>query len=286
MPEGDTIFRTARSLGRALIGKQITGFRSNYALLTRFDDDTPIPGQTVKHVESRGKWLLIHFSGGATLVTQMLMNGSWHLYRPGQRWLRPARDMRIVLENHDFQAVAFAVPVARIYTADALAREKRIPPPSADVLSDDFDPAAAAGRMRAFAGEEIGNVVLRQPVLAGVGNVFKSEICFVEGVNPFCLVSALTEEQLSGLIGCAQRLVAANVQEDSGNMIVTYHGPQRRTTHQSNPQDSLWVYGRSGSPCRRCGTNIRRRLQGPDARFTFWCPRCQPMPDGREVEGI
>ncbi len=211
MPEGDTIFRTARSMGRALIGKQITGFRSNYPLLTRFHDDTPVTGQTVDSVESRGKWLLVHFSGGATLVTHMLMNGSWHLYRPGQRWLRPARDMRIVLENRDYHAVAFAVPVARIYSADALARENRIPPAGADVLSENFDPAAAAVRIRACAGEEIGDVLLHQQVLAGVGNVFKSEICFVEGVNPFCLVGALTDQQVAALIGyrtaprCRQR---------------------------------------------------------------------------------
>ena len=253
MPEGDTIFRTARSMGRALIGKPITGFRSNYPLLTRFHDDTPITGQIVDRVESRGKWLLIHLSGGATLVTHMLMNGSWHLYRTGERWRKPARDMRIVLENREYQAVAFTVPVARFYTAQALARENRIPPPGADVLSEDFDPVAAASRLRGCSGEEIGDVLLHQHVVAGVGNVFKSEICFVESVNPFCLVSALGDTQVGTLIATAQRLVTANVLEDSGNTIVTYRGQQRRTTHTSSPQESLWVYGRSGSPCRRCG---------------------------------
>ena len=286
MPEGDTIFRTARSMGRALIGKPITGFRSNYPLLTRFHDDTPITGQTVERVESRGKWLLIHLSGGATLVTHMLMNGSWHLYRTGDRWQKPARDMRIVLENRDYQAVAFTVPVARIYTAQALAREKRIPPPGSDVLSEDFDAIAAAARLRSYSSEEIGDVLLHQQVLAGVGNVFKSEICFVESVNPFCLVSALNDEQVAALIATAQRLVAANVLEDAGNTIVTYRGQQRRTTRSSSPQESLWVYGRSGDPCRRCGEAIRHRLQGPDARVTFWCQACQPMPDGRVIDGV
>ncbi|MGA8740204.1 MAG: DNA-formamidopyrimidine glycosylase family protein [Terracidiphilus sp.] len=286
MPEGDTIFRTARSVGRALIGKPITGFRSNYPLLTRFHDDTPIIGQTVERVESRGKWLLIHLSGGATLVTHMLMNGSWHLYRIGERWQKPARDMRIVLENRDYQAVAFTVPVARIYTAEALVREKRIPPAGADVLSEEFDPIAAAARLRSCSGEEIGDVLLHQHVLAGVGNVFKSEICFVESVNPFCIVSALNDQQVAALIATAKRLVAANVLEDAGNTIVTYRGQQRRTTRSSSPQDSLWVYGRSGDPCRRCGTSVRHRLQGPDARVTFWCQACQPMPDGSDVDGI
>jgi endonuclease-8 len=284
MPEGDTIFRTARSMGRALIGKPITGFRSNYPLLTRFHDDTPITGQIVERVESRGKWLLIHLSGGATLVTHMLMNGSWHLYRTGDRWQKPARDMRIVLENRDYQAVAFTVPVARIYTAQALARETRIPPPGSDVLSEDFDPLAAAARLRSFSGEEVGDVLLRQQVLAGVGNVFKSEVCFVESVNPFCLVSALDDQQVAALIATSQRLIAANVLEDVGDTIVTYRGQQRRTT-RSSPQDSLWVYGRSGAPCRRCGNTICHRLQGADVRVTFWCQSCQPMPVGSEIDG-
>jgi len=214
------------------------------------------------------------------------MNGSWHLYRLGERWRKPSRDMRIVLENREYQAVAFTVPVARIYTAQALAREKRIPPPGSDVLSDDFDPATAAVRLRCCAQEEIGDVLLHQPVLAGVGNVFKSEVCFVESVNPFSIVSALGDQQVEALIRTAQRLVAANVLEDSSDTIVTYRGQQRRTTHTSSPQESLWVYGRSGLPCRRCGNLIRRRLQGPDARVTFWCQACQPMPDGSDVDGI
>jgi len=285
MPEGDTIYRTARAMGRALVGKPITAFRSNYPLLTRFHDDTPITGQTVEKVESRGKWLLIHFSGGATLATHMLMNGSWHLYPRGERWRRPARDMRILLENPDYQAVAFTVPVARIYSAQALAREKRIPPPGSDVLNEKFDAASAAARIRACAGEETGNVLLHQYVLAGVGNVFKSELCFVERINPFCLVAALTDEQIAGLIRTAQNLVAANVLEDSRNTIVTYRGPGRRTTHNARPADNLWVYGRVGEPCRRCGTAIRHRLQGPDARVTFWCPACQAMPDGKDIDG-
>src|SRR3569623_69151 len=213
MPEGDTIYRTARAMGRALIGRPITAFRSNYPLLTRFHDDTPITGHTVDNVESRGKWLLIHLSGGATIATHMLMNGSWHIYPRGERWRRPARDMRIVLENRDYEAVAFTVPVARIYTAQQLAREKRIPLPGSDVLSEDFDPASAAARIRACSGEEIGDVLLHQHVLAGVGNVFKSEVCFVERLNPFCLVAALTNIQIDALIQTAQRLVAANVLE-------------------------------------------------------------------------
>ena len=194
MPEGDTIFRTARSLGRALVGKPITGFRSTYPLLTRFHDDTPLTGQTVDRVESRGKWLLIHFSGGATLATHMLMNGSWHhlsswraLAKAGQRHAHRDRESGLsggCVSRFRWHGCTPRSPWhARSDSALGL-----------DVLSEDFDPEAAAARMRAYADEEIGDVLLHQQVLAGVGNVFKSEICFVTGVNPFCRVAALTRE--------------------------------------------------------------------------------------------
>jgi endonuclease-8 len=285
MPEGDTIFRTARALSRALVGKPITGFRSTFPLLTRFHDDTPLTGQLVQSIESRGKWMLIHFSGGGTLATHLLMNGSWHIYRPGERWQQPRANMRIVIENSDYIAVGFRVPVARMHTALSLARDTKIPRQAIDVLSPEFDAEAATRRLLAHSGEENADVLLHQEVLAGVGNVFKSEVCFVAGVNPFCKVRALSPEQAASLIAAAQKLVAANVLEDSGDTIVTFGGRKRRTTHESDPSASLWVYGRTGEPCRHCGEAIRGRIQGPDARVTFWCPRCQPMPDGSDVDG-
>ena len=285
MPEGDTLFRTARALSRALAGKPITGFRSTYPLLTRFHDDTPLTGRLVERVESRGKWLLIHFSGGATLATHLLMNGSWHIYRPGERWQQPRINMRILIENSDYLAVGFRVPVAQMHTAQSLARDRRIPPPVLDVLSAEFDAQAAARRLLACADEQVGDVLLHQEVLAGVGNVFKSEVCFVTGIHPFCPVAALTQAQAAVLIAAAQKLIAANVLEDSGDTIVTFRGSHRRTTHQSDPGESLWVYGRKGEPCRRCGEPVRSRMQGPDVRVTFWCQRCQPMPDGSQVDG-
>ena len=285
MPEGDTIFRTARTLGRALQGKPVTVFRSTYPMLTRFNDDTPLIGQTVETVDARGKWLLVHFSGGGTLATHMLMSGSWHIYRHGERWQRPRDHMRILLENTDYVAVGFSVPVAKLLKAKELERLLRIPPAAIDVLSPEFDAAQVAMRLRSCGSEEIGDVLLHQEVIAGVGNVFKSEICFVTATNPFCRVDALDAERVALLIAAARRLVMANVLEDSSDMIVTYGGRQRRTTHELDPGASLWVYGRQGEPCRRCGERISRRIQGPDARVTFWCARCQPMPDGSDVDG-
>jgi len=285
MPEGDTIFRTARALGRALSGKAVTGFRSTYPLLTRFHDDTPLTGQTVEQVESRGKWLLIHFSGGGTLATHMLMSGSWHIYRPGERWQQPRFNMRIVLENSEYIAVGFRVPVAKMLKPQELARATTIPLPTIDVLSETFDAVEVVRRVMAHGAEEIADVLLHQEVLAGVGNVFKSEVCFVTGTNPFCRVAALDEAKVAALVAASQNLVCANVLEDSGDAIVTYGGRKRRTTHESDPGASLYVYGRKGEPCRRCGESIRMRIQGPDARVTFWCPVCEPMPDGSDIDG-
>jgi endonuclease VIII len=277
MPEGDTIFRSARSLGRALGGRVITGFRSTYPRLTRYHDDTPVTGQTVEQVESRGKWLMMHFSGGATLATHMLMSGSWHIYRPGERWQKPPSTARIVIENAEYHAIGFNVPVAEMHTAESLARDRRFPAPARDVLSSDFDLEATVARVRSQPDDEIGDVLLHQRVLAGVGNVFKSEVCFVTGLNPFRKVSTLTEGEVREAVAIARKQLKANVLEDAGDTIVTWRGAGRRTTHKSDPGESLWVYGRAGQPCRKCGTAIERRLQGFDARVTFWCPECQRL---------
>jgi endonuclease-8 len=285
MPEGDTIFRTARNLDRALMGKPVIGFRSTFPLLTRFNEDTPLVGQTVDQVEARGKWLLIHFSGGGILTSHLLMNGRWHIYRQGERWQSPRFHMRIVIENSEYQAVGFRVPVARMHTEHSLARDLHIARSENDLLSEEFDAEATLARLLAGSHEALADALLDQRVLAGIGNVFKSEICFVQRLNPFRAVGTLTRDEAAATIASAQKLLKANVLEDSGDLIVTYRGQQRRTTHASDPSASLWVYGRAGEPCRRCGEPIRRRIQGADARVTFWCPRCQPIPDGSDIDG-
>lgn len=250
----------------------------------RFDDDTPIAGQTVDQVEARGKWLLVHFSGGGILASHLLMNGSWHIYRRGQRWQVPHAHMRILIANDEYEVVGFRVPVARMHTCASLDRDLRVASAENDVLRAEFDTGKALDRLMARGGEAIADALLDQSVLAGVGNVFKSEICFVNGLNPFRVVATLTRDQAAAAIATAQKLLKANVLEDSGDTIVTYRGQQRRTTHASDPGESLWVYGRAGEACRKCGDKISRRIQGKDARVTFWCPQCQPMPDGTNVD--
>lgn len=274
MPEGDTIFRTARTLQRALGGQVVTSFETMLPKLSRVHEDHPITGRTIEKVESHGKWLSVHFSDDLVLLTHMLMSGSWHIYRPGERWFRPYGDMRIVIGTEKMLAVAFTVPIAEFHSGESLARRKGFRDLGQDVLSNQFDAASAAAQLRSLPELELGDALLKQSFLAGIGNVYKSEICFACKVTPFRCVATLTLEEASNLVQAARKFLLANVTDKSGNQIATYLG-HRRTTGRSNPSERLWVYGRSGEQCRICGTPISSRKQGPDARMTFWCPSCQ-----------
>lgn len=275
MPEGDTIFRTARALGHVLEGKVVKRFETALAPLASEDDNTPVAGRTVEKVESRGKWLLIRFSGDLILVTHMLMSGSWHIYRTGERWQRPRRDMRAVIATAEFEAVAFNVPVAKFYTAATLARNSTIPKLGPDLLGANFAADEARARLLAHGDEEIANVLLNQRVMAGLGNVYKSEVLFACGVHPFRLVTTLTLGEIDCVLERARRFLEMNVKDGAGGEMVTYTG-LRRTTGAADPGARLWVYRRQGKECRRCGAIIRMQRQGTGARSTYWCPVCQP----------
>jgi len=274
MPEGDTLFRTARTLNNALAGRTVTSFQTVLPVLARVDHDHPIAGRTVARVSSVGKHLLVEFSGGLFLRTHMRMSGSWHIYRPGERWRRSPSAMRVVIETDEYVAVGFDLPVAEFLTARELARHGELRALGPDLLGGQFDAAEAARRLRALADVPLSDALLNQRVMAGVGNVFKSEVLFLAGLDPFRTVGSLTDGQVSSLIAVARDLLRANVVEARGPGAPTW-GSHRRTTRRSDPRASLWVYGRSGKACRRCGTPIAYRKQGPDARGTYWCPRCQ-----------
>lgn len=273
MPEGDTIFRAARTLHRALGGRVVTAFESVLPALTRVHEDTPVTGRTVESVAAIGKHLLVTLSGDLVLRTHMRMSGSWHIYRPGERWQRARRDMRIVLSTSEYVAVAFNVPVAEWLTPRDIARHRELTELGPDLLASGFDAAEAKARLRARPDTAIADVLLNQRVMAGIGNVYKSEVLFACRVNPFLHVVALTDDQLSCLVTTARSFLRANVTEGLAAM-TTYMG-FRRTTRRDHPADRLWVYGRAGAPCRRCATPVRVAAQGPDARLTYWCPACQ-----------
>jgi endonuclease-8 len=283
MPEGDTIYRSARAIAKAIEGKVIIGFETGLAMLARVNDDAPVAGRTVEKVESRGKWLLIHFSGDLILVTHMLMSGSWHLYRTGEKWWMGKSRMRVALMTADWQAVAFNVPIAEFHTARSLERSSQVPKLGPDVLSDEFTVEVGVERLREYGrgnpDAEIAVVLLNQRVLAGLGNVYKSEVAFAAGVNPFRAMSTITEREMEVMVERSQKWLKANVIDGAGDGIVTYSG-NRRTTNSGNREDRLWVYGRQGQECRRCGALVQMRKQGVQNRSTYWCPGCQPWVPG------
>jgi endonuclease-8 len=255
MPEGDTIFRTAATLQKALAGKTVTRFETVLPRLARVDDQTPLRGRTVERVVANGKHLIIDFSGGLHLRSHMKMNGSWHVYRAGERWRRPRRDMRVVLETAEYVAIGFNLPVAELLTSAELARNAELRALGPDILAEDFDVAEAVRRLRTLPDEEIGNALLNQRALAGIGNIWKSEALFATGVHPFRRVQDLDDAALTAIVDAARRLMRASAVE----------GRAPRA-----------VYSRGGELCRKCGAPIECRKQGPDARGTYWCRRCQP----------
>jgi endonuclease-8 len=187
--------------------------------------------------------------------------------------------MRVVIRTADWEAVGFNIPVAEFHTARSLERSSQVPKLGPDVLSDEFTVEAGVARLSAYGREnpdaEIAVVLLNQRVLAGLGNVYKSEVAFAAGVNPFRGMRTISPREMEVMVEVAQRYMKANVVDGAGDGIVTYSG-NRRTTRSSNREERLWVYGRQGQECRRCGTAVMMRKQGVQARSTYWCPECQP----------
>jgi len=273
MPEGDTIFRAARTLHTFMAGHQVTRFESMFPALNRIADDRPIVGRTIESVSARGKHLLMTFSGDLVLRTHMRMNGSWHIYPAAAPWKRPARDMRVLVCTADACAVGFNVPVAELLTARELERHQTLKSLGPDLLAGSFDRDEALRRMRQQSGVPIAEVLLNQRVVAGMGNVFKSEVLFLAGVHPFSPVNTLTDADLGRILDTALEQLAANVMDRSQTLSLS---SGRRTTRSLDPAKNLWVYSRANRPCRRCGTRILSKKTGLDARPTYWCPVCQP----------
>ena len=267
MPEGDTIFRAARTLAQALEGQTVTAFSSRVGQI-RARLPQRLVGQTVSVVESRGKHLLIWFApSDLVLHSHMRMNGSWHLYRTGERWRKGEHLARAVIEVTGWQAVCFAAPVCQLLTRQEVAEHPSLASLGPDALDENTDLAEARRRLDARGDWTIAEALLDQRVLAGVGNVYKCEVLFMARVDPWTRVRDVPPETRDELLGTAERLLKLNVRPD---------GPVSRTT--TKPFEGvgrLYVYGRARRPCPRCSTPIRVARQGEQARPTYWCTRCQ-----------
>ena len=254
MPEGDTIFRAARTLHETLAGGKVTHFESVFARVTRADNDLAVRGRTIERVDARGKHLLIWFSGDVVLRTHMRMHGVWHVYRRGERWRRPSSDMRVIIGTPEYEAVAFSVPVVELARASDLERDSSFAALGPDILAEQFDAVEAVRRIQSMPDLEIAEALLDQHAIAGIGNIFKCEALFVSGVDPFVRVVTLSREDIARIVDKARRLMRAST---------------------AGHRRDFYVYGRGGRPCRRCGAVIERRREGQGVRITYWCPRCQ-----------
>ena len=226
VPEETASSAPRKTLHRALAGKSVVRFESVFPHLNRVHDDALLTGRIVEGVRAAGKHVLMEFSGKAR--THMRMNGSWHIYRPGETRQRPRHAMRIVIATADFVAVGFDIPVAEMIRAKELARHDELCRLGPDLLAETFDAVEAQKRIRARESTEIADVLLNQRVLAGIGNVYKSEVLFSCGINPFATVASLDDRQLECLVATARRFLRANVTDHLAAM----------TTYIASPNDT------------------------------------------------
>ena len=252
MPEGDTIHRAARSLDQALGGRTLVRFQAPRLRFRPFPEGTVVEG-----AEANGKHCLIRFDDGRVLRTHMQMTGSWHLYRPGERWRKKPASMRALVETETWVAVCFAAPVVELVEAGDLVGTEHLGPDLC-LPAPDLDEG-----VRRMDGDDrpVGEVLLDQRVVAGIGNIHKNEACYEVRVDPNARLSLVTHDERRRLLEVAHRNLRASLDAvarpfDGGR------GPA--------------VYGRRDEPCRRCGTRIEWTAQGDRRRGTYWCPTCQP----------
>ncbi|MET0161639.1 MAG: DNA-formamidopyrimidine glycosylase family protein [Microbacteriaceae bacterium] len=262
MPEGDTVWRTAHHLHQALAGAEltVTDFRvPKFATVS-------LVGETVEEVVARGKHIVLR-TAAHVVHSHLKMEGAWHLYRPGTKWIRPDYQARAVLETSGWQAVGFDLGIVQVLPRDR--EHEAVGHLGPDLLGPDWDAEEAVRRLAAQPDAEVITALIEQRNLAGLGNEYVNELCFLRGYHPQRRVA---DCDLPATVALAHRLIHANRDR-----------VERTTTGDTRQGRRKWVYGREGRPCLRCGTRIRFMKIGRnelELRNTFWCPRCQPAAAG------
>jgi len=272
MPEGDTIHSAARRVGAALVGREILGIETPQPRhrLDRWPER--LAGRAVRSVDAHGKHLLVRFEGDLTLHSHLRMGGAWRVYRQGERWRRSPRRAWLVLRTSEHEVVQFDGPVLELMSDGRTRFDARLAALGPDVLAADFDEGGYLRRLREDdPTRAIGDALLDQRNLAGVGNGWKSEGCHLAGVDPWRPLERVSDAEALAIARAVRPLMQRSVER--GGRIETY-APEggRRSSGRDRP---TWVYGRGGLLCRACSTAIRARAQGDDNRTTYWCPTCQ-----------
>ncbi len=276
MPEGDTLHRIERALA-PLVGHEV-----DFLSLPRRGLGASVVGDTVVGVEALGKHLLISFSGGLVLHTHLKMTGVWHRYGRGEAWRRARESAVAIVGAGPFESVCFHAPVARLVDRRRIARELSVPLHGRDVLRDDLDLDIVVRALRALPpSTPLGVALLQQRAVAGIGNVYVSELCFRARLSPARPIGDVDDERLRALISDAASVMRRNVDVHSrseGSPAVAHYRYQRTTTTGcERGKGPIAVYGRAEKPCTVCGTPIVMFRQGPALRSTYACPRCQDV---------
>ncbi|HEX5407482.1 MAG TPA: DNA-formamidopyrimidine glycosylase family protein [Pseudonocardiaceae bacterium] len=266
MPEGDTVFLAGKRMDEALAGALLTKGELRHPRLV----ETTLTGRTVLGVRSVGKHLFTRFDDGVSLHTHFKMDGAWHLYRPADRWRGRSHDVRAVLVTERWTAVGFRLHDMALVRTDA--EHQLVGHLGPDLLADGWDDTMAAEAARRLAGQgprELGDALAEQRVMAGVGNLYKAEVCFLLGVTPWTPVAELPDGTVAKAVELSHKLLYRNRLR-----------PEQNTTGKLGRGQEHWVYSRTGKPCLRCGTAIRSGQQGSfvPVRYTWYCPRCQAGP--------
>jgi endonuclease-8 len=256
MPEGDTIHHAARRVAAALVGSDVVDVEAPQPRhrLDRWPER--LAGRGVRSVDAHGKHLFLRFEGDLTLHSHLRMGGKWAVYRRGERWRRAPRRAWLVLRTPEHEVVQFDGPVLELMTESRTRFDQRLAALGPDILAPEFDERAFLRRLREDDPTRgIGDALLDQRNLAGIGNIWKAESCFAAGIDPWRKVADVSDDEALAIVAAARPLMQKSVE----------HGFHR---------DPL-VYDRAGRPCPRCGEPVRARGQGDDNRTTYWCPACQ-----------
>ena len=257
MPEGDTIHSAARRVGAALVGKQIVEIETPHPRHAMDRWPERLDGRAVHAVDAHGKHLFIRFEGDLTLHSHLRMTGRWGVYRHGERWRRSPRRAWLVIRTDQHEVVEFDGPVLELMTDSRTRFDRRLAALGPDVLAPELDERRFLERLRTDdQSRGIGDALMDQRNLAGIGNVWKSEGCFLAGIDPWRRLDDVSDTEALAVVGEIRPLM-------------------RRSADGAGRMPTKQVFERAGLPCRRCSTPIRARGQGDDNRTTYWCPACQ-----------
>jgi endonuclease-8 len=258
MPEGDTIHNAARRMRAVLLDRVPEEISTPHPRHAADRWPQRLAGRAVRAVDAHGKHLFVRFDGDLTLHSHLRMTGAWGVHRDGVRWKRSARRAWLVIRAGEWSVVEFDGPVLELMRESRTRFDRRLAALGPDVVGERFDSDAFLARLRGQdPARAIGDALLDQRVVAGIGNVWKSESCFAAHVDPWRELARLGDDEAIAIASFANEQMTRSATGDG---------------FSSRPRD---VYRRAGLPCRRCGTKIRSRGQGDDNRTTYWCPRCQ-----------